>query len=378
MGLHRRRAEFVDPDVEQRFIQHFLPERNAQLRASLLFAAVFYVVFGATDLAALGSTATAWTLVALRVLVALVALGGHAAIARWPDSVTVSVRAACSLLATALAVFMVLCWCQPGALAWNTMSMALIVMAAYVYFPNRFMYAAAIGVGSSLVFAVMLLVQGLLGPDDLLTLVLLLILGNLLGFITARRIHIAQRRQFRSALLQQQTAYRDPLTGCYNRRVLQKGMLEAELKRVHRYGTPLSVLLCDIDHFKRINDSHGHAAGDQVLKAFSALMLSMTRDTVDRVIRYGGEEFLIVLPQTDAPGGQALAHRIRQAFERSTITTDEGIQVRATASFGLATVHPGQHAPVMSSEALIGQADAQLYEVKRNGRNDVRGVIVAE
>ena len=370
LTIDRHRAEFADRRNEVRFIRHFLPERNAQLKASLLFAAVFYVAFGATDFATLGDTAIAWMLAGLRVGVALVGLGCFAAVVRRPGSVRVSIGAACTLLVVALAVFMVVCWFQPEVLAWNATSQALILMAVYVNFPNRFIYAVAIGVGSSIVFAAMLAIQGNLRPDDLLTLVLLLVMGNALGYIAARRFHVAQREQFRASLLLQQLADRDPLTGCYNRRFLQKGLLTAELERARRYGTPLSVVLCDIDHFKRINDTYGHAAGDQVLADFAGLLLTLTRDTVDSVVRYGGEEFLLVLPQTDLAGAHALAERIRAAFAGAP-----GVAVTATASFGIASVPAQASAKPASSEALIGAADAQLYAAKRGGRNTVCGTL---
>lgn len=376
LTIDRRRCEFADRTFEDRFIRHFLPERNAQLKASFLFSAGFYVAFGLTDIATLGPTVTAWTMVALRLLVALVALGACAAISRHPDSVPVSIRATCSVLAVGLGVFPVLCWYQPAAMAWNLTSQALILMAVYVIFPNRFMYAVAIGIGSSTVFGAMLLIQGLLRLDDMVALVLMLILGNALGYIAARRFHLAQREQFRSTMLLQELADRDPLTGCHNRRVLQRGLLDAELARTRRYGSALSVILCDIDHFKRVNDAHGHATGDQVLSEFAGLLQSMVREAVDTVIRYGGEEFLIVLPETELAGAHALAERIRVAFAGASTPACDGTLVRATASFGVAAV-PARHAnPPSSFEALLKAADDQLYEVKRGGRNGVRGVIV--
>jgi diguanylate cyclase (GGDEF)-like protein len=378
LTIDRRRAEFTDRDSEAHFIRHFLPERNAQLKSSLLFAAAFYVAFAATDFATLGNTAIAWMLAGLRCGVALVGLGGYAAIVRRPASVPVSIGAACTLLVAALAVFMVVCWFQPQVLAWNAMSQALILMAVYVNFPNRFMYAVAIGTVSSAVFAAMLAVQGNLRADDLLTLVLLLVMGNALGYVAARRFHVAQRKQYRASILLQQVADRDPLTGCYNRRFLQKGLLNAELERARRYGTPLSVILCDIDHFKRVNDTHGHAAGDQVLADFAGLLLTLTRDTIDSVVRYGGEEFLLVLPQTDLAGAHALAERIRATFAGAVSAVGAAgadVRVAATASFGIASV-PAQAAQLpASSEALIGAADAQLYAAKRGGRNTVCGTL---
>jgi diguanylate cyclase (GGDEF)-like protein len=377
LTIDRRRAEFADRECEDRFIRHFLPERRAQLRASLLFSAFFYVVFGLTDIATLGPTPIAWAMVALRVGVALAALCACAAIARYPDSVPVSIRATCSVLVIGLAVFPVLCWYQPAAMPWNLMSLALILMAVYVIFPNRFIYSVAIGVGASLAFAAMLLVQGSLKLDDLVALVLMLILGNALGFIAARRFHLAQREQFRSAMLLQEVADRDPLTGCHNRRILERGRLDAELTRARRYGSALSVILCDIDHFKRVNDSHGHAAGDLVLGEFAGLLRSMAREGVDSVIRYGGEEFLLVLPETGLAGAHALAERIRQAFAGSATPVGNGSVVTTTASFGIACVPALHPYPPASFDALVEAADAQLYAVKHGGRNGVRGTIAA-
>ena len=376
LSIDRQRAEFADRESEDRFVRHFLPERNAQLKTSLLFSAVFYVVFGLTDIATLGPTVTAWTLVALRVAVALVALGACVAITRYPDSVPVSIRATCCVLVAGLGAFPVLCWYQPDAMAWNLMSFALILIAVYVIFPNRFIYAATIGIGASMGFGIMLLIQGSLRTDDLVALVLMLILGNALGTIAARRFHLAQREQFRSTILLQEVADRDPLTGCHNRRVLQGGLLDAELARTHRYGSALSVILCDIDHFKRINDTHGHAVGDQVLIEFAGLLQSMARTAVDSVIRYGGEEFLIVLPQTELAGAQALAERIRESFANASTSAGGGSFVSATASFGVASVPALHPYPPATFEALIGAADEQLYAVKRDGRNGVRGTIM--
>jgi diguanylate cyclase (GGDEF)-like protein len=375
--IDRTRAEFADRAFEDRFARHCLPERNAQSQASFLISAGFYVLFGLTDIATLGPTPTAWAMVALRLLVALAALAGWAAIRHYPDSVRVSLGATCSVLTIGVGVFPVLCWYQPEAMAWNLMSHALILMAIYVIFPNRFLYALAIGVGSSVLFGSMLLVQGRLKLDDIVALVLMLILGNALGYIAARRFHLAQREQFRSTMLLQELADRDPLTGCLNRRVFQSGLLDAELARTRRYGTALSVILCDIDHFKRVNDLHGHAAGDRVLGDFARLLRSMAREGIDSVVRYGGEEFLLVLPQTELAGALALAERIRQAFAGAVTSTESGSIVSATASFGVASVPAAYAYPPASFEALIAAADEQLYAAKRGGRNGVRGMVVS-
>jgi diguanylate cyclase (GGDEF)-like protein len=377
LTIDRRRAEFADAGCEQRFLRHVLPERNAQLKTSLLLSAAFYLAFGLTDLATLGATSTAWALVALRVLVALVAIGACAALARRPACVAVSIRATCAVLVTGLAAFPVLCWFQPQAMTWNLMSLALMLMAVYVIFPNRFIYAVGIALGASLAFAAMVLIQGALLPEDVVSLVLLLMLGNTLGYIAARRFHLAQREQFRSSLLIGQLAERDPLTGCYNRRILQQGMLVRELARASGDGLALSVILCDLDHFKRINDTHGHAAGDQLLRQFADL-LTMLAGRAGTVIRYGGEEFLIVLPETDAAAADALAERMRAALAAGVMPVGDGAAVSATASFGVASLGPRYAGPPLTVDALIGAADEQLYGVKRSGRNGVQSTLLGD
>ena len=136
------------------------------------------------------------------------------------------------------------------------------------------------------------------------------------------------------------------------------------------------MILCDIDHFKRVNDEFGHAGGDQVLGDFAGLLQSLSRESVDSVIRYGGEEFLLVLPQTGLAGAEALAERMRSAFAGRASVLEDGRQVRTTASFGIASVAARDTAFIGSFETLVGAADAQLYAVKRSGRNGVRGVEV--
>lgn len=377
LALDRRRAEFADPFLEAEFLRHTQVQRNAQLRTSLLLGAMFYVVFGATDFATLGNTATAWLLLLLRVGVALTALAACQALRCWPLSAGVSYGAASAFLTLALAGFFPVCWTQPQALPWNVMSQALIVMAVYGNFPNRYVYSVAIATAFSAAFGAMLLVQGHLAADDILTLAMLLILGNALGLVAARRLHLAERQQFYGGKLLQHMADRDPLTGCYNRRLLQTGLLGAELVRARRYGAPLAVILCDIDHFKRVNDSHGHASGDLVLIAFASLLQRVTRTAVDSVIRYGGEEFLVILPETSLDGARTLAERIRLTFADEGVVSSAGERLFLTASFGVAawTGH-GEAAPV-TPEQLISAADVQLYDAKRSGRNAVHSVALA-
>lgn len=153
----------------------------------------------------------------------------------------------------------------------------------------------------------------------------------------------------------------DPLTGCFNRRLFNE-RIQQELDRAMRYRRALSVVFCDIDHFKRINDSFGHLVGDQVLQVAAECFRRELRGHVDWVARYGGEEFVIVLPETALPSAVATAERLRLAMTeclKETVPT----QV-ITASFGVT-----QHVPGETVHTLLQRADSLLYEAKAGGRN---------
>jgi diguanylate cyclase len=162
---------------------------------------------------------------------------------------------------------------------------------------------------------------------------------------------------------QKRLAAIDPLTTLRNRRAFLE-VARVEINRAQRYDLPLSLILIDVDHFKAINDGHGHSAGDHVLSALGALLHRQLR-TPDLAARWGGEEFVLALPNTDAPGGAVLAERLRCALEALEISHG-GATIPVTASFGLASFRPGE-----SLEALVDRADRAMYTAKVNGRNRV-------
>jgi diguanylate cyclase len=157
---------------------------------------------------------------------------------------------------------------------------------------------------------------------------------------------------------------RDALTGLANRRQFEL-TLAREIDRVARAGEPALVLMADVDHFKKVNDTYGHPAGDQVLKAVAQALLDCVRP-MDTVARFGGEEFAIILPNCAPAFGQTVAERIRRKVEQRTINVAMGVDVSVTISLG------GAFAPqwVRSSAALwVERADRQLYLAKTSGRN---------
>ena len=159
----------------------------------------------------------------------------------------------------------------------------------------------------------------------------------------------------------------DGLTSVHNKRYFLE-FLERELASAGRHKTPLSLIMVDIDHFKKINDTHGHLAGDAALKQLTARMKPRVR-TTDLLARYGGEEFSIVLPATDLAGALQVAETMRALIESEPFN-HEGIVIPATISLGVAEVDLAAPGKV---EALIARADAKLYEAKHSGRNRAVG-----
>lgn len=170
-------------------------------------------------------------------------------------------------------------------------------------------------------------------------------------------------------------AFRDHLTGLYNHGYF-KEQLRLEFPRAKRYERPLSVIFVDVDHFKKLNDTHGHAAGDVVLRRVGDLIASATRsadiivrtNTAPVAARYGGEEFVVVLPETPGEGAKVVAERLRQLVE-STQSPYASTQPlgHLSISVGVATLDAADADP----SALIARADAALYRAKRSGRNAV-------
>ena len=176
----------------------------------------------------------------------------------------------------------------------------------------------------------------------------------------------------------EELSVRDPLTGLYNRRYFQD-RLTHEIQRARRHGRPLSLLIADIDHFKEINDTYGHQAGDEVLRSIALLLVNQTRAT-DITARYGGEEFVAVLPETDAHGALRVAEKLRESvavtplyhLERGVLgespRTDETSSIGCTISIGVASFDAKRMA---DAGELVRAADEALYAAKQAGRNRV-------
>ncbi len=365
-------AEFTDRTIEAHFNHHLLAQTKAQLRTALLFCAAFYVAFALTDVLSLGFTADTLLLFGSRMLVAVVAVGSCVSNYRHPHSVRRLYATASLTEVVGMLAFVPVTLARPEDLPWHAMSMGLMALVVYVYIPNRFVYSVAIAAISSFVFVLIALALGRLPFDAMLTMTMLLLLANGFGAIAARRYHLIRREEFRVQSVLKNLSERDPLTGCHNRRYLQQELLNMELTRARRFRLGLSVIACDIDFFKAVNDTYGHAAGDQVLVSFAALLRGMIRDNVDSLIRCGGEEFLLVLPETDLAGAVLLAERMRTALAASSTQVAPGQAVGVTASFGVTSVNFAVVTQRFPQEALLDLADQLVYAAKHGGRNTVR------
>jgi two-component system, cell cycle response regulator len=185
---------------------------------------------------------------------------------------------------------------------------------------------------------------------------------------TGKRILYLQDQLIAAREALRDQATHDSLTGLWNRAATLE-LLANELARQQRHGGSIGVVLIDLDGFKQINDTYGHLVGDQILHAASQAMQSATR-RYDSVGRFGGEEFILILPGCDLINARSHAERVRSAIEQVSINTPQG-WVGVTASFGVTLARPGQ---TVDAFTLLRAADAALYQAKHTGRNCVEFV----
>jgi diguanylate cyclase (GGDEF)-like protein len=194
-------------------------------------------------------------------------------------------------------------------------------------------------------------------------------LGRLVD-VRTRDLAEASRKLGEANKMLEHLARTDPLTGISNRRHFMD-VLEVEWRRSLRLGLPLSLIMADIDHFKDYNDAFGHQEGDRCLARLAALLAEDAGRAGDLVGRYGGEEFIVLLPATDPPGAESVTERFRRTSEEARITPNPDVCRGVTLSFGVATAIPKRE---MTLDALIKAADEALYQAKNEGRNRTRAV----
>jgi two-component system, cell cycle response regulator len=196
--------------------------------------------------------------------------------------------------------------------------------------------------------------------------------AELLARLAAGRRIVQLEQSLRDANAQiQRLSVTDPLVSAFNRRYLNEQLLQ-EVDLARRTQQPLSVILADLDYFKSINDQYGHQIGDEVLIHFVAQASSALRDEMDWVARFGGEEFVMVLPGMQLAAAVTVAENIRARCANAVIATEAG-DLKFTASFGVASLSAKPGSNSAAALALLRQADAALYRSKRDGRNRITG-----
>jgi diguanylate cyclase (GGDEF)-like protein/PAS domain S-box-containing protein len=181
------------------------------------------------------------------------------------------------------------------------------------------------------------------------------------GFAAVIR-DISENKKTEDELLR--LAATDPLTGAFNRREFTS-LADQESQRANRYNRPLAIMMLDLDHFKKLNDTYGHAAGDKALQRFTTLCCNALR-TVDVFGRWGGEEFVTLLPETDAEGAVIIAERLRKIVSQSILVYNNQ-KIVLTTSIGIAQYRSGE----LTVEGPLSRADSAVYDAKKAGRNRI-------
>jgi diguanylate cyclase (GGDEF)-like protein len=194
--------------------------------------------------------------------------------------------------------------------------------------------------------------------------VVILFVGGIYFFISRllRKITEAQQKLVELATI-------DDLTQLYNRRYFFE-RFNQEMERAKRYERPLSCILMDIDHFKRVNDTYGHLAGDMVLTDIARILKNHCRQS-DLAGRYGGEELIVLLPETDFAGAMIIAERIREIIEKYEAVNGKGLVIQVTVSMGVASLSGAELRTIDKNERIVQYADDALLLAKKAGRNRI-------
>lgn len=383
MRLHRVTGEFVDEATEHRYRVDVMAS-HAQLYARIAIGiAIAIPLYAVMDELSLGLASTWWWLLAARLAATLSVLELYRRLRTDPLQFAErrGLRLVTAVQALVFAVVILACALRPDDAATSALSLAVIVLGATVIVPGRFRAQLLLAVTAFVSFVI---VSQLRFQDPSLGLAPL-ISNLLLALVWAVAIlsitNRGQRRRWSAVLAEQDTnrrlhdelehaadlrrelqqlARQDALTGAANRREFLR--VAQEHLRDRRGGGGCSVLLLDVDRFKSVNDSFGHAAGDVAL----VQLVRSTEDAIraeDLVARLGGEEFAVLLPAADTSRAIEVADRVR-----SRITTDSRSDVAGplTVSIGVATAHPGD-----TVESILARADAAMYQVKGRGGDGV-------
>jgi len=381
--ISRWLAEFANRETELAFQKHMQDVINRQFRAVLLVWGALLLLFAVPDWTALGPTPPFYHLLAYRLIIALALLAVVITIRPRTDFFTIS-NVIAVIVVAGFSGFMMEFFYRPDIVVWTVGVIMIQIMGLFMFVPIRFSLAFAGGLYGVVITMSTRWTMGT-SRANLIGLFFLLMLPFVLGAATALRLNFLQRKQF--VLLSQtekinrelekeisrrrelelelkEMAATDPLTGLYNRREYEI-LFRHEIERARRFDAPLSVCIADLDHFKDVNDTYGHEAGDEVLRRAADLIRKNVR-AMDIIGRLGGEEFIILLPEAAGADAVVVGNRILEALASTDIDVGAAA-VRITVTIGIAQLLPNDH----DLNAVIQRADAALYQGKEAGRNRV-------
>lgn len=378
-------AEFRDPATETAYRRRNAPFYIRHARFGLGLWGALLLLFVCSDYMNLGTAPGFWILMGMRLTVVAAILAFGLIIGRYPGLVMAGHGMAGLLIFGWTGFFLVFFFLPVNVLPYSIAMVMAMLIGQFVFIPNRVSTgsaAALYAIAGTL--ACVHLVAGA-GPANLTALFMMLLVPSATGLFVCHRFQSEHRRAFAMLLdaeranaeLEREIRARkeleaelkrlaatDPLTGLNNRRQYE-ALFTRELKRVQRYGGVLSLLVIDLDHFKQVNDTYGHSAGDSALQQAAGICRSHLRE-VDIIGRLGGEEFVVMLPDTALADALVVAERLRQKISAEDFKTPQG-RVRLTVSIGVTQCRPGEN----SIAELIRRADAALYQAKAGGRDRV-------
>ncbi|MFW3615421.1 GGDEF domain-containing protein [Billgrantia antri] len=378
------RDEFQDAALEALYRRTMQLQDAQQLRHALHLVAGVFLLFGVADYLLLGVSFDLLAMLLIRLLVALSCLAlarlisRHSAHAHRPRSLNL-------VYFTAITGLLISILLHPGSIGLHISSVVVACLAIYLLVPNRLPWILVWSGYLAGGFIVIAALWKPLSPGMLASTALILAFANLMGWLTYARLNRLQRKQFALLVAEREVnrklqkeieerqllearlrhmASTDPLTGLANRRHFFE-LAEREFSRAQRDGMPLTICMVDIDLFKTLNDHHGHAVGDLVLTTVASCCASMLRET-DIIGRYGGEEFVIALPQADLETATFIAERLRRKVTSLRLPMfEEGQHLSVTVGISQIRLDEGK------LEQALQRADNALYVGKARGRNCV-------
>ena len=361
-------ARLVDPDLEQRFRQHQLPvlRRDAAIAAGLVAA---YNAWSATASALRLGGGRALAVEVANNAVLLVLAVAFVVVARRSRSYDRLTRAL--VVAAALYGSVVVAELGYERESGRRASTLIVVTAAVLYLHAvlPLLSSAVLALSWSTGGAVALAAQRALTGTDLTHLLVLLGVLNVVGLVALHRTGTGERLLYAQQEAVARLARLDALTGIANRRTLTDRLAQ-EWRRCAREALPVSLLVVDVDRFKAVNDAHGHAGGDEVLRLVADVVTAATLRPGDLAARYGGDEFVVLLPATGAEGAQEVAERVLDAVRAARASAGPGEPAAGlSVSIGAATATPAT--PTGGPASLLAAADARLYRAKAGGRDRV-------